>query len=62
MNWKYYIVKFTNGKTVFVRAMTEEEAIILAQATMIKNGYSHFMFNVLQVYDSRMKDKADLIA
>lgn len=42
--------------------MTEEEAIILAQATMIKNGYSHFMFNVLQVYDSRMKDKADLIA
>lgn len=62
MQYRKYIIKFTNGKTVFVRALGTEDAIILAQAAMIKNGWTHCVSEVLQVYDSEMKECADLIA
>ena len=53
MKQKKYIIKFVNGKTVFVRAMTEEEATILAQAIMIKNELTYQVLDIKQVYDSR---------
>ena len=62
MKQKNYIVKFVNGKTVFARAMTEEEATILAQAIMIKNGFTYRVMDIKQVYDSRKKEDTDFIA
>ena len=62
MKYRKYIIKFTNGKTVFVRALETEDAVILAQAAMIKNGWTHRVSEVLQVYDSGIKGSADLIA
>lgn len=38
MKQKHYIITFQNKKTVFASAFNEEDAIILAQAIMIKNG------------------------
>lgn len=62
MKQKKYIIKFVNGKTVFVRAMTEEEATILAQAIMIKNELTYQVLDIKQVYDSRKKEYTDFIA
>ena len=62
MKQKKYIIKFVNGKTVFARAMTEEEATILAQAIMIKNGLTYQVLDIKQVYDSRKKEYTDFIA
>ena len=62
MKQKKYIIKFVNGKTVFVRAMTEEEATILAQAIMIKNGLTYQVLDIKQVYDSRKKEYTIFIA
>lgn len=38
MKQKHYIITFQNKKTVFVSAFNEGDAIILAQAIMIKHG------------------------
>ena len=46
MNSNYYIITFTNKLTVFASAFNESEAIILAQATMIKNGNTYDVDNV----------------
>ena len=62
MKQKTYIIKFVNGKTVFVRAMTEGEAAILAQAIMIKNGLTYQILDIKRVYDSRKKEYTDFIA
>lgn len=42
----YYVVTFENGKTVFVSALNKEDAIILAQAVMIKNGMRKTVKNI----------------
>jgi len=42
---KYYIVTFTNELTVFTVAFNEKEANILAQAVMIKKGYTYDVEN-----------------
>lgn len=41
MKYKWYIVMFKNKKTVLVAAFNAEEATILAQAVMIKHGYTY---------------------
>lgn len=41
MKYKWYIVTFKNKKTVLVAAFNAEEATILAQAVMIKQGYTY---------------------
>lgn len=41
MNKNNYVVKLSNGLTVFVRAFNEREATILSQAIMIKNAYTY---------------------
>lgn len=41
MKYKWYIVTFKNKKTVLVAAFNAEEATILAQAVMIKHGYTY---------------------
>lgn len=41
MKYKWYIVTFKNKKTVLVAAFNAEEATILAQAVMIRHGYTY---------------------
>lgn len=41
MKNKHFIITFENGKTVFSTGFNYEEAKILAQAVMIKNGMSY---------------------
>ena len=41
MKHNWYVVTFTNEKTVLVSAFNEEEASILAKATMINQGYTY---------------------
>lgn len=41
MRENHYIVTFTNGKSVYVSAGSEEDAEILAKAIMIKKGFAH---------------------
>ena len=40
MKHNYYIVTFTNGKTVFATCSNPEDAEILGMAAMIRNGFS----------------------
>ncbi|MDR1550741.1 MAG: hypothetical protein LBT06_19455 [Hungatella sp.] len=47
MKDKYFIITFSSNKTVFATAFNETEAVILAQAVMIKNGL------VYEVKDAR---------
>lgn len=58
MNHNHYIVTFKNGKTVFVSSLfNEEEAKILAQAVLIKNGMTYEMENIKRT--SNLSDMAD---
>lgn len=41
MKDKYFIITFSSNRTVFATAFNEKEAIILAQAVMIKNGLTY---------------------
>lgn len=41
MKNKWFVVTFQNKKTVLVAAFNTEEATILAQAEMIKQGYTY---------------------
>jgi len=47
MKPNYYIVTFQNGKTVFVTAFNKTDALILAQATMIKNGLTRELESIM---------------
>lgn len=54
MKEKHFIITFANNITVFVTAFNETEAVILAQATMIKNG---LVYEVNTVHEtSRISD------
>lgn len=57
MKNKYFIVTFMNNKTVFASAFNELEAVILAQAVMIKNA---FTYEVESVRETRYDDDAKL--
>lgn len=41
MKNKWFVITFKNKKTVLVAAFNKEEATILAQAVMIKQGYTY---------------------
>lgn len=62
MKSKHYIVTFTNGKKVYSDAFNEEEATILAQAIMIKFGFTYSVFYIEEVHDKSNMDKVDFIA
>lgn len=57
MKHNYYVVTFKNEKTVFASAYNEAEAIILAQACMIKNGMT---YEVEEVRETRYIEDAKL--
>ena len=57
MGKSYYIVTFTNGRTVFVSGFNKEEAEILAKALMIKNGLSYKIESVKTT--SNLSDMTD---
>lgn len=61
MKFRYYIVGFTNGKTVFVSSTGEGTATILAQATMIKQGWSYDVKSITET-DISTIDETDLVA
>lgn len=57
MKHNYYVVSFKNGMTVFANTFNESEAVILAQAVMIKNA---FTYEVESVRETRYIDDAKL--
>lgn len=56
MKFNHYIVTFTTGKTCFCTAFTEEEAVILAKAVMIKNGLIYDVMSITKTNISEMKN------
>ena len=62
MRDKYFIVTFTNGKTVFVRCHNSLEAEILAKAEMIKNGFTFYVWNVRETKDGSERKTVDMVA
>lgn len=57
MNQNHYTVTFKNGKTVFSTAFNESDAVILAQAVMIKNGMERIVETIRK--STNISDKAD---
>lgn len=51
MKHNHYIITFTSNKTVFVSAFNEKEALILAQARMIKNGLTYELKSIEQTQE-----------
>lgn len=47
MKYFWYKVKFKIGKAIWVQALSEKEAIILAQAKAIRNGWKYDVENVI---------------
>ena len=62
MKQNYYIVTFTNGKTVFVFGFNTEEAEILAKAVMINNGLSYEVENIKVTNDLFNIEDTDFVA
>jgi len=62
MKSKHYIVTFTNDKKVYSDAFSEKEAKILAQAVMIKFGFTYSVLYIEEVHDKCKMDKVDFIA
>lgn len=57
-----YIVTFTNGKTVFCSCINENDAKILAQAVMIKHGFTKTVATVRMVFGNSEMKIADYVA
>jgi len=55
MEYKYYIVTFNNGKTVFVNCFNREEAEILAKAIMINNGFTREIVSITETHSTAME-------
>ena len=57
MKQEHYIVTFKNGRTVFASSFNEEEAKILAQAVLIKNGMTYEVGSIKRT--SNLSDMVD---
>lgn len=57
MKQNNYIITFNNNKTVFASAFNEDDAIILAQAIMIKNAKDRTVKSVEKT--TNISDMAD---
>lgn len=62
MKHNYYIVTFQNEKTVFAVCGNKEEAEILSQAIMIKNGLSRKIKSIVKTNDLSRRAQTDFVA